>query len=55
MDDSLREFDFIKAEDTIFIRAEDVLKILGLKRIFSNEDILMLGKTFDKYCRESEK
>ena len=48
------EFSFIRAEDTIFIRADDVLKMLELKKIYSNEDILKLGECFEKYKQEKQ-
>lgn len=52
MESSLSEFNFIHAEDTIFIRADDVLKMLELKKIFTKEDIQKLADCFDRYKNE---
>ena len=51
MESSLSEFNFIHAEDTIFIRADDVLKMLELKK-FSKEDIQKLAECFERYKNE---
>jgi hypothetical protein len=49
MDSSLNEFNFIHAEDSIFIRADDVLKMLELKKSFTKEDIQKLADCFERY------
>lgn len=43
---SLTEFDYIKKENNIYIRDKDIIKLLLLKPIFSEEDIEKLSETF---------
>lgn len=51
MKSSLTEFDYIKKDNNIFVRDEDIIKLLLLKSSFTKEDIDKLSDTLQQLAQ----
>jgi len=48
MKSSLTEFEYLKKDNSIYIRDIDIIKLLLLKKSFTEEDIDKLSNTFQQ-------